>query len=153
MWHPDIRDIQDKMPGVLKNKKGFSLIEAILTITLLSLGLAGGLTLFQNSTDNSLMKDNRVIASQLASEKLESIILDKTFQGYDFIDETNYPDEDLADPFDAFSRSVIIEEVQAADLTTPEVGSGYKRIDVQVTWGVEGYQTITVSTVLTDYTG
>ena len=139
------------MPAGLKNQRGFSLIEAVLTITLLAIGFAGGLALFTNSTDNSLLKDYRVIASQLASEKLELIILDKTFQGYDYVDAVNYPDEDLADPYDNFTRTVTVEEVQSADLTTPEANSGYKRVDVQVTWGAETYQTITVSTVLTEY--
>ena len=122
-----------------------------MTVVILSFGLVGGMTLFQNSTDNSLSKDYRVIANQLASEKIESILLDKTSLGYDGILEAGYPDEDLADPYELFSRSTTIQEVQADDLTTPEVGSGYKRVDVQVTWGAEDYQTITVSTVLTSY--
>lgn len=139
------------MLGKMANQRGFTLIETILTIVLLSFGLIGGLTLFRNSTENSLTKDYRVIASQLASEKIESILLDKEFQGYDTITEANYPDENLADPYGEFSRSVTIQEVDPDDMTTPSAGSGYKRIDVDVTWGAEGYQTITVSTLVTDY--
>lgn len=135
------------------NEGGFTLIEAILTVVLLSFGLVGGLTLFRNVTDNSLSKNNQVIASALAGEKLESILLDKTAQGYGFILQANYPDEQMAAPNQTFTRSVTIQEVQAADLTTPQVGSGYKRIDVQVTWGVQNFQTITVSTVVSNYSG
>lgn len=141
------------MRSGLNNERGFTLIEAILTVVLLSFGLVGGLTLFKNATDNSLTKNDEVIAGELAGEKLESILLDKKIQGYGFVLQANYPNEQMAAPYQEFTRSVTIQEVQAADLTTPQVGSGYKKIDVHVTWGAQNYQTITVSTVVSNYSG
>lgn len=135
------------------NEGGFTFIEAILTVVLLSFGLVGGLVLFQNSTDNSLTKDYKVIASELANEKIESIILDKKYQGYNYIVSANYPFETLPAPYSLFTRSVTITEVQSDDLTTPQAGSGFKRVDVRVTWGAEAYQTIIVTTLVTSYSG
>ena len=141
------------MTSLLQDGKGFTLIEAILTVVLLSFGLVGGLTLFKNATDNSLVKDYQVVASQLASEKLESILLDKKTLGYNAIIQANYPNENLPAPYQNFTRSVTIQEVQASDLSTAQAGSGYKRIDVHVTWGAQAYQTIIISTVVSNYSG
>lgn len=140
------------MLRLLKNHSGFTFIEAILVTALLSIGLWGGLAIFQNITTNTLESDMRVIASQLASEKIETIIADKTFQGYNWIIETNYPDETLTGAQQGFSRQVNITEVSSVDLSTPSPGSGFKKVDVLVTWGPENYQTIVVSTMVTDYT-
>lgn len=140
------------MLRLLKNQSGFSFIEAILVTSLLAIGLWGGLAIFQNITSNTLESDMRVMASHLASEKIETIIADKTFQGYDWIIESNYPDETLTGAYQGFSRHVSITEVSSVDLITPSAGSGFKKVDVQVTWGPENYQTIVVSTMVTDYT-
>ena len=137
----------------LHNQKGFSFIEAILTTALMSWALWGILTVFYSASNSSLEGDYRVVASQLASEKMEEVIADKSFQGYSPITEANYPDETLADPYNGFARETDVTEVDPSDLSTPQVGSGYKRVDVRVTWGSDDSDTtIVVSTVLTDYT-
>src|SRR3990167_6581319 len=88
----------------LHNQKGFSFIEAILTTALMSWALWGILTVFYSASNSSLEGDYRVVASQLASEKMEEVIADKSFQGYSTITEANYPDETLADPYNGFAR-------------------------------------------------
>ena len=131
---------------------GFTLIETILTTLLLGIGLMGSLNLLQSSANASLENDARVTASHLADEKIETIIGDKTFQGYDFITAANYPDESpLDDPYDSYTRSVTITEVDGSDLTTASAGSGIKKADVTVSWGESAYQSVTVSTIVTDY--
>ena len=119
----------------------------------MSWALWGILTVFYSASNSSLEGDYRVVASQLASEKMEEVIADKSFQGYSTITEANYPDETLADPYNGFARETDVTEVDPSDLSTPQVGSGYKRVDVRVTWGSDDSDTtIVVSTVLTDYT-
>lgn len=134
------------------NQSGFTFLEMILTTVVLSVGLWGGMALFHNATLHSLDNDSRVIASELAGEKIESIVADKTFRGYGWIVGANYPAEVLVPPHQGFTRSVTITEVNPNDLTTPMAGSGYKKIDVQVGWGNQGFQSVVVSTLLTDYT-
>lgn len=138
----------------LKDKAGFSFIEAILTTSLLSVGLWGGLAILQNATSHSVNNDFRIMGIQLANEKVELILADKSFKGFDYILAENYPSESLSDPFSGFTRTVSIIEVDPTDLNdtnTPMPGSGYKRVDVNVVWGVESHEQVSVSTVVTDY--
>ena len=139
------------MGNQLLDCRGFTLIEAVLTTVLLGLGLGGSLTLLQTATVSSLENDTRITASQLAHEKIETIIAEKTFRGYAWADNANYPAEILNPPYSSYSRATNITEVDPADLTTPQAGSGIKRVDVTVTWGLENFQSITVSTVVGDY--
>lgn len=135
----------------LSNQKGFTFIEAILTSVLLSMGLMGGFAMMENATAHSLNNDFLVMGSQLANEKIEEIIADKTFQGYSVVTDAVYPDESLLAPYSGFSRSVSVQEVSSTDLTTPEAGSGYKRVDVTVSWGSAPGEQVEVSTMLSNY--
>ena len=137
--------------GFFKNEAGFTFLEIILTTTLLAVGFWGGFALLQNTTNNSLENDMRVIASQLASEKIETIIADKTFNTYNWVVPANYPVENLNAPYSGFTRSIDILEVNPADLTTAQPGSGYKKVEVVVSWGALPSQAIRVTTLLTNY--
>lgn len=136
-----------------KNQKGFTLIETVLSILVLSIAMGGTLLLFQNATSHSVDSDYRVIAAQLANEKIESIIADKALQGYDSIIEGNYPDETLTGAFNGIQRIVTITEVDPNDLNTAQADSGYKRVRVTVTWGGGAAQvrTLNVDTLLTEF--
>ncbi|HBF13953.1 MAG TPA: hypothetical protein DDW49_11305 [Deltaproteobacteria bacterium] len=142
------------MLRALKNQKGFTFIESILTTLVLSIGLWGTMALFQNATSNVSTSNWQVIATQLANEKLENIIADKKFQGYNTIDSTNYPNETLSAPYQGLQRNVTITEVSPADFSTPEPYSGYKLITVEVVWSQEvgSLGSVNVSTLLTNYT-
>ncbi|MBF0105102.1 MAG: prepilin-type N-terminal cleavage/methylation domain-containing protein [Deltaproteobacteria bacterium] len=136
----------------LKDQKGFSLIEAIFATTILAVGLVGGMLTLQNSTLHTVNADFSSIATQLANEKIEAILADKEYLGYGYLDaEANYPAEQLAEDFNAFERFVTITEVDPDDLTEPQEGSGVKKINVVVNWGEKDYQTVTVTTLVTDY--
>lgn len=135
----------------LKDKSGFSFLEAVMTTLFLSVGLWGGVAMFMNATSNSAYSDFRVMATGLANEKIEMIINDKMNQGFDYIDEANYDAENMEAPYTGFSRSVTVTEVDSTDFITPSEGSGYKRVDVTVVWGPEAYETITVSTIVSNY--
>lgn len=142
------------MLRLLKNQKGFTFIESILTTLVLSMGLWGTMALFQNATSHVSTSNWQVIATQLANEKLENIIADKKFQGYNIIDSTNYPNETLNAPYQGVQRNVTIVEVSPADFSTPEPNSGYKLVTVEVVWSQEvgSLGSINVSTLLTNYT-
>ena len=136
----------------LHNQKGFTFIEAILTTVLLACGLSGGYAMMHNSINYSLDNDHLVIGSQLANEKLQEVIADKTFTGYDAITQNNYQQESLNGAYSGFTRTTTVTEVDPADLTTLDAGSGYKKVDVTVSWGNENGQTVEVSTMLSDHT-
>lgn len=136
---------------LLKSQKGFTFLEAILTTTLLSFGFWGGYAIFQNAIHHTVAQDFRLIATELASEKIELITADRTFQGFYSITTANYPAETLQGDFSGFTRSVQITEVNPANFTSPQSGSGYKRIDVLVNWGNAANESVIISTVLSDY--
>ncbi|MBU1917179.1 MAG: hypothetical protein ABII18_03145 [bacterium] len=119
----------------LRNNKGISLIETTLAIVIVSTALLAGLSLLQGNVVASVQYERTTIATHLANEKLEGILADKEFRGYSYATNTlNYPTETLIDDFAGFTREVIITEVDATDLTTPQTGSGLNKIDIVVTW-------------------
>lgn len=133
--------------------KGFSLIEAILTLVLVSGGILGILHLFEQNVRSANFMEQTASAAFLAQERLEQIVQDKEYQGFDTIISANYPaSEDLtAQGFGGFTRTVSILEVNANDLTSPAPppGSGYKRITVTVS--VTGGEGVTLETLLTEW--
>jgi Tfp pilus assembly protein PilV len=132
-----------------KNQKGFSMLEGTFSTMLLAVGLFGGMTVMQNVTATTLNGDMNSIAIQLANEKIEEVMADKTFQGYNSVLDEEYPEEDLSAPYQGFNRLVNVTEVNDSDLITEEVGSGLKRVDVTVSWG--GDDSVTVTSMVGDY--
>ncbi len=135
----------------LKNQNGFTLIESILTLVVFAIGVFGALAISQNMVINSATGDYRVMAGQLASEKIEQTIADKTFNGYAAIVNANYPNETLTGDFAMFTRSTQILEVSTADYTTASPGSGMKRVTVTVAWDFQGAKSISVTTLLSQH--
>jgi Tfp pilus assembly protein PilV len=133
----------------IKNQKGFSMLEGVFTTMLLAVGLVGGMAVMQNATATTLNGDMNSTAVQLANEKIEEIMGDNEFQGYDNITDENYDAETLSAPYQGFSRSVNVTEVDSDDLTTEEVGSGLKKVDVTVSWGSD--DSVMVTTIVADY--
>jgi len=135
-----------------KRQKGFTLIEVVLTIVIISVGLFGMMTLFDNVTRGAFEGDVNLMSTYLARERLERLVFDKVYSGYSSVKNSNYNTNENA-PLGGgnFVRQFNIYEVSKNDLTTPQDGSGYKRIDVTVSWGNDPAQTITESTLLTDY--
>lgn len=130
---------------------GFAFVEAALTTVVLSVGLWGSLMMINNVNNSHMQGDFNVMAGQLAAEKLEGIIADKSFGGYDEISGSNYPQEQLEGEYQGFTRCVTITEVSASDLETPEVGSGFKLIEVKVSWGDGDGETVGVKMLVSDY--
>lgn len=134
-----------------KFQKGFTFIEAILTMTLLTGGILGILTLFHRNISEANKMEHTLTASYLAQERLEQIVLDKKYRLYPYITATNYPaSEDLsAQGFPGYTRTVNIIEVSATNLTSPQNGTGYKRVTVSVL--PAGGEAVTVTTLLTQW--
>lgn len=135
----------------MKENCGFTLVELLLSIVVMSAGLLGIMALFENSTRGALQADVNAIAADLAHEKLERIVSDKVYLGYGGVTQSRYPNETFTGDFSVYTRSTQIREVSSADFTTVQTGSGYKRVDVTVYWGLQSSQRVTVPTVLSSY--
>ncbi len=132
---------------------GFTLIEAIAAIVILTIAIPPLLFALR---DAHVQRIDPVLSSRarwLATEKLEDIIADRhsSNRGYDYLTAGNYAAEPSVAGFANFSRSVSFTET-LADLAT--AGDGYMTVAVTVSWtdGRGTTRSMSVSTVLTEYT-
>lgn len=134
-------------------RRGFTLVETIAAIVILAVAIPPMLWSIRAAHQQRV---NPVLLSRarwLAAEKLEDVIADRhsTTRGYAWLSPSNYPAESPVSGFTGFDRSVSLVET-TADLVTP--GSGYMTVTVTVDWtdGAGDAQSLSISTVLTDYT-
>ncbi|MBI2343771.1 MAG: type II secretion system protein [Deltaproteobacteria bacterium] len=132
-------------------RRGFTLVDSILMMLVVGIGMAGLMAYFTSVNQQMLDGDMTVKASVLAQEKMDQVIADKMYQGYNTILNANYPQEALVGDFTGFTRTTAIQEVDPNDLITPLAGSGLKRINITVGWGNAAAQQITVTTLVTTY--
>lgn len=155
-----MRAIFNRLFSKVSNQRGFSLVEATLSILLIGFTIMGGIFAIQNSMVGSVKSERYVIAEQLANEKLEMIVADKALLsgGYDDIIASNYPNETITQQGTDFIRRVTVKEVAESDLTTYQSGSGFKKVTVLVYWkenplgtSKSDYKNVRTSTVLTKF--
>lgn len=127
------------------------MIEAVLTLTLLAGGMLGVLTMYERNVSQANAMEQTLVATQLAQEKMEQIIQNKKYQLYASIIPGNYPSPEnlTAQGFPSYTRTTSIVEVSATNLTTPQTGTGYKRITVSVS--ATGMDTVILTTLLTEW--
>jgi prepilin-type N-terminal cleavage/methylation domain-containing protein len=139
-----------------KSQGGFTLIETIITLIVLSIAAVGVLSVFTTGikgSANPLLVDQ---ATQLAQEKMDMILGDRlnTAFGFAHIIPANYAAETPVAGFAGFNRSVAIFCVNAGtlntdNLTAPPCASGYAHVTVQVYSAVTG--SVTVEGLVTNY--
>jgi MSHA pilin protein MshD len=124
---------------VKNNQDGFTLIEIIITLVVLSIAVVGVLSVFTTAIKGSAnpVVLNRAIA--LAQEKMDTIIGDRmnSARGFAYIIPGNYP-ADI--PVTGFNRSVTIICVNPVALNTDNgvppgasgCASGYTHVQVTV---------------------
>ena len=134
-----------------KNNRGFSLLEAVLAVMILAVGFFSTTILISNISISAISSDQNIIGTQLANEKVESILADKKFLGFSYVDNSHYPLEILTGDYSGYQRNVSVAEVQPGDLMTPSPGSGIKKISVTVSWGSAAWQQVKVSGMVSKY--
>lgn len=130
---------------------GFAFIEAVLASVILGAVMCASLMMVSGAQCQSTRSDITEIANQLASQKIEDILADRQFKGYDDISNSAYPSETLDGVYLGFSRSVSIVEVKADDLSTPQTGTGTKKVSVTVSWGDSAADSLTIDMLVGDY--
>jgi len=133
--------------------KAFTLIEAIIAIVILSVAVPSMVFAVRQSHDKRVSPVLASRARWLATSLLEDIIADRhgSSRGYAYLKASNYPAQADPDGYVGFNRSVAFTET-GADLTSP--GVGYMRADVTVSWtdAAGAVRSLTLSSILTDYT-
>lgn len=135
----------------LKNSKGFTLLEAVLSVVILGIGFLTTMMLIENISISAINSDRNIVSAQLANEKLETILADKKFRGFSYVDNSHYPAESLTGPYAGYKRKVFVSEVQSGDLFTPMPGSGIKRVLVTVFWGSTPAEQVNVTGMVSKY--
>lgn len=132
--------------------RGFTLIELVLTIVVISAGLFGLMVLFDAASRGTVQSLGQQAAVYLAQERLEIITADKASRGYDYVVMSNYvPTEVVTLGTGQYTRLLTIQEVSSADLTTITPNSGYKWVAVAVAWGSGAENQIMLTMVLGRY--
>ncbi len=144
------------MMQTIHNSKGFTILDLIFSIVILSIGFAGLARIFSSALNPSGTAGGTgqpmiVSATNLEQEKLEKIIADKAYSGYSAITSVNYPSEDLTSlGYPGWTRTTTIQYVQSDLTTTSASDVGYKKVTVTVT--VPGVATPkTLSTVVSNW--
>lgn len=130
----------------------FTFEAQILKITLIVLAVAASLTtLTYDVIAESTESYSKLEATGLAFEKMESVMMHKSAYGFATITEENFPAEELQENEKKYERKVSVVEVNQKDLTTPQVGTGLKKIIVTVSWGDTPDDRIAISALIADY--
>jgi prepilin-type N-terminal cleavage/methylation domain-containing protein len=143
----DFRAFTPNSELLTSNSKGFSLIEIIITLVVLSIAVVGVLSVFtmgsKGSADPLILNQ----AVSLAQEKVDEAIGLKKSGGYAVV-VTN-PGGAFAVPYAAFTWAQTVTCVDP-DLVTPAACTvGYKIVTVTVTHAVIG--SVSLDALVTDY--
>lgn len=127
---------------------GFSLLEAVLVMLIISIAFFGFGYLYGNIDQEALKADLTVLATKLAKEKMEEVIQTKADSGYASVSsQTALPASSGAW---TFQRMVNTSFVNPADFSVSPTDTGYKKVEVVVSWGAGGGESITLTTLVTD---
>lgn len=134
-----------------KNQHGFSFIEALFALLILSFGFVGILSLHSMMNGNTENDEMKLIASKLASERIEQILASKASLGYSSVNTGSATDEVSYDSL-SFQRQTSINYVDSSDLKTVSGSdTGFKRIDVTVNWSNGGTQNVSVMSLISNH--
>lgn len=125
---------------LIRKEDGFTLVEIILAIIIISIGVLGLVSAISFTTGKSINAEVVSIAQVLAQERMEELLAKKRDTGY-----ATTPDLDigttttaLPGPFTGYTRIVeacnVDNNLGSPDCTAPDNGSGIKRITVSINY-------------------
>lgn len=127
---------------------GYSLLELVITIMLLSVAIPGIVEMYNTALTNTHTSEMLSIAELLAAEQVEIILAHKARgdgNGYPSIVQAPYSNVNPGAPFTQFTRSVTVQTVN------PGAAYEYKLITVTVNHSL--INPITLTTIVTDHSG
>lgn len=129
---------------------GFTMIEAMTAVFILSVGICAVLVIFPLSLKVIRSSDFATKAVGLAQEKIEAI----SSGSYESI-IAGTASENLTIPFDMFSRQTIVNYVDPeSGMSVSQIDKGIKKIEIIVSWnsflGV-GSQSIAINSLISKH--
>ena len=134
-----------------RRSRGYLSAAAVIVTTIICVALTMAMLRFERAAREAASVDMFVIAANLARERVEDVVAGKLAHGYEWIESARFENDILSGRFALLDRDVIISEVARDDFITLQAGSGYKRVEVSVTWGKGPGERVVFSTVLSDY--
>ncbi|MGE4545153.1 MAG: prepilin-type N-terminal cleavage/methylation domain-containing protein [Pedobacter sp.] len=120
------------------NNRGFSLLEVLLAVVILSVGLLGVAGLQATAINGNLHGSTVSQATVLAEDVIERVRM----TDYDLVTPTNFPEtEDNVDG-SIFSRTIQIED----NVPSNEL----KRVTVTVSWSLSTQHRVVLRTIISD---
>ena len=130
---------------------GFSLIEVVITLVILSVAAVGVLSVFTTGIGGSADPPLLSQAVNLLQEQMETTIALRKSGGFNAV--VSNPGGPFPAPFGAFSWNRVVACVNPADLNTsvgsPPCATGYAHVTVTVTHTTLG--SVSAETVVTNY--
>ena len=136
------------MAGSERRQRGFSLVEAVLVIVFLAVSFLGLAYLFGNVTQQALKADLTVLATKLAREKMEEVVQRKADSGYSAV--VSQSAASVQSGAWTFTRTVTVQYLDPSTFVTTGADTGYKRVEVSVSWGAGSGQSVTLTTLVTN---
>ncbi len=134
-----------------RSRHGFSFIEALFAMLILSFGFVGILSLYSFMNANTENDEIKLVASKLASEKIEEVLANKANLGYSNVNTGTSTDLISYDNL-SYSRQTDINYVDSSDLKTISGSdTGFKRIDVTVNWSNGSSQNVSVMSLISNH--
>lgn len=125
-----------------KNSKGFTLIEAVISIVVLSIAIGALITVFTNVVKFSVAPEVLNVSDQLAERELDRVT------GLRYSEITSHASTAFGGNFPNYSYQVVVSAVPAAIANDPTMAQ-YKQVQVIVTHTING--SITLSTIVTNH--
>lgn len=136
------------MQKMRKNNRGFSLFESVLVIVMVGVTFLAFGYVFGSIDQEALKADLTVLASKLAREKMEEVIQLKADSGYAAVSAES--STTVTSGSWQFTRQVDVEFVNPADFSSSVSDTGYKRVEVIVSWGGGSGESVTLTSLVTD---
>jgi len=114
--------------------KGFSLVELIIAISVLSIGILGILQAFPKGIKTQTIIQDNSVANNLAQEKLEKLA-GITYEdiGYGVLENKIRMDTDQTGDLYKFQRTTTVEYINS-NFETSQTDLGLKKITVKIEW-------------------
>lgn len=144
----------------MKRRRGFTLIEAVLSLGIMTFGLLGVIYAFHGMGVSSVLADQTVVASNIARGAIEKVIAKRDASGYSAalsaLTSGSF-DQNPVMNYSPYSLSVGGYEVDpdkdpgmTDDFLDASLGSGFARVTATVTWN-GGKNSLTLVTIIANY--
>lgn len=118
-----------KRGNLAKQNFGFTLIESLIAIFVLTVGIVGVLSAVPLAVQVAKFAQMTTVATQLGQAKIEEIV------SKSFADISSEPEEKLSSPFEAYSREVEVTCFDPNENLFPNCpDTGIKKIKVTISW-------------------